>query len=41
VQAKQKRRISSMRSFIDVLETKGGLYLSDAVKAEALKSAGE
>jgi predicted nucleic acid-binding protein len=41
VQAKQTGRISSVRGFIDKLETKGGLYLSDAVKAEALESGGE
>ena len=41
VQAKQNGRIGSVRSLIDKLESKGGLYLSDSVKAEALKSAGE
>jgi predicted nucleic acid-binding protein len=41
VQAKQTNRISSVRSLIETLESKGGLYLSDAVKAEAVKLAGE
>jgi predicted nucleic acid-binding protein len=41
VQAKQKGRISSVRNLIGRLEAKGGLYLSDSAKAEALKSAGE
>jgi predicted nucleic acid-binding protein len=41
VHAKQRNRISSVRTMIGVLEKKGGLYLSDAVKAEAAKLAGE
>jgi hypothetical protein len=30
-----------VRDIINVLEKRGGLYLSDAVKAEAFKLAGE
>ena len=41
VQAKQSGRISSVRDFIEKLESQGGLYLSESVKAEALRSAGE
>ena len=41
VRAKQSGRLSSVRDIIDVLEKRGGLYLSDAVKAEALKLANE
>ena len=41
VHAKQKNQLSSVRTMIDVLERKGGLYLSDAVKAEAARIAGE
>jgi len=41
VRAKQLGHLSSVRDTIDVLEKRGGLYLSDAVKAEALKLAGE
>jgi predicted nucleic acid-binding protein len=41
VQAKQNGRISSLSKFIGKLETIGGLYLSEAVKAQALELAGE
>jgi len=41
VHAKQRNLLSSVRATIDVLEKRGGLYLSDAVKAEAAKIAGE
>jgi predicted nucleic acid-binding protein len=41
VQAKQLGMIPSARELIGVLETKGGLYLSDAVKAEALRLTNE
>jgi predicted nucleic acid-binding protein len=41
VHAKQKNQLSSVRAMIDVLEKKGGLYLSDAVKAEAARIVGE
>jgi len=39
--AKQSNQISSVRTMIDVLEKMGGLYLSEAVKAEAVRIAGE
>jgi uncharacterized protein len=41
VRAKQRGRLSSVREAIGVFETRGGLYLSDAVKNEALRLAGE
>ncbi len=41
VRAKQLGHLSSVRDTIDVLQKRGGLYLSDAVKVEALKLAGE
>jgi len=41
VHAKQANRLSSVRAMIAVLEKKGGLYLSEAVKAEAARIAGE
>ena len=41
VHAKKLGRVSSVRDAIEVLEKRGGLYLSDAVKVEALKLAGE
>ncbi|MBE0542587.1 MAG: DUF3368 domain-containing protein [Verrucomicrobia bacterium] len=41
VQAKQLGKIDSAREMLNLLETKGGLYLSDAVVAEALRLAGE
>lgn len=41
VSAKQENLLPSVRAMIDVLESKGGLYLSDAVRAEAARLAGE
>jgi uncharacterized protein len=41
IRAKQRGHIASLREAIGTLETRGGLYLSDAVKAEALRLAGE
>ena len=41
IQARKCGHIQSVRAMIDALETKGSLYLSDDVKAEALKLAGE
>jgi hypothetical protein len=41
VRAKQAGHIFSVRETIEMLETKGGLYLSDEVKAEAMRLAGE
>ena len=41
VHAKQRNLLSSVSATIDVLEKKGGLYLSQAVKAEAARIAGE
>ena len=41
VRAKQLGHLSSVHDSIDVLEKRGGLYLSDVVKAEALRIAGE
>ena len=41
VRAKQTKQLSSVRTMIEVLEKKGGLYLSDEVKAEAMRIAGE
>lgn len=41
VRAKQAGQIASVREAIERLETQGGLYLSDAVKMEALKLADE
>ena len=41
VQAHQAGQIPSARNFIETLEKRGGLYLSDAVKVEALKLVGE
>ncbi len=41
VHAKRLGRIHSVREMLDLLETRGGLYLSDALIAEALRSAGE
>jgi len=38
---KQKNLLSSVSAMIEVLGKKGGLYLSDAVKAEAMRIAGE
>ena len=41
VYAKQRNLILSVRAMIEVAEKKGGLYLSEAVKAEAARLAGE
>lgn len=41
VHAKQLGKISSVRDLLETIETKGGLYLSDAVVAEALRLANE
>lgn len=41
IRAKQRDHITSVREAIRILETRGGLYLSDAVRAEAVKLAGE
>jgi len=41
VQAKRIGKISSVRDLLETIETKGGLYLSDAVIAEALRLANE
>jgi hypothetical protein len=41
IRAKQRGHIASVREAIGILEERGGLYLSEAVKAEALKLAGE
>lgn len=41
VRAKQAGHIASVREAIEALQAQGGLYLSDAVKTEALKLAGE
>ena len=41
VQARQLGKISSVHDLLDVIEAKGGLYLSDAVIAEALRMADE
>ena len=41
IRAKKRGRIASVREAIGTLERRGGLYLSDAVKAEALRLAGE
>jgi hypothetical protein len=41
IQGKQRGKITSVRAAMGILESRGGLYLSDAVKAEALKLAGE
>jgi hypothetical protein len=40
IRGKQRGHITSVREAMGWLETRGGLYLSDAVKAEALKLAG-
>jgi uncharacterized protein len=39
--AKQANHLESVRAMIEILEKQGGLYLSPAVKAEALKLTGE
>jgi hypothetical protein len=41
VHAKERNLLSSVSAMIDVLEKKGGLYLSDTLKAEAARIAGE
>ncbi len=41
IRGKKRGFVPSVREAITRLETQGGLYLSDAVKAEALKMAGE
>jgi predicted nucleic acid-binding protein len=41
IRAKQRGHITSVRDAVGTLETRGGLYLSHAVKAEALRLAGE
>lgn len=41
IQAKRLGKISSVRDWLEIIETKGGLYLSDAVIAEALRLADE
>jgi uncharacterized protein len=41
IRAKQRGHISSVREAIAILEMRGRLYVSDAVKAEALRLAGE
>ena len=41
IQAKRLGKISSVRGLLEIIETKGGLYLTDAVIAEALRLADE
>ena len=41
IKAKQLGHIRSVRESLERLEQRGGLYLSDAVKDEALRQAGE
>jgi uncharacterized protein len=41
IKAKQLGHVRSIRDLLDRLEQRGGLYLSDAVKEEALRQAGE
>lgn len=41
IQAKRNGKISSVRDLLEIIETKGGSYLSDAVIAEALRLADE
>jgi uncharacterized protein len=41
IRGKQRGHIPSVKEAIGALEVRGGLYLSPAVKAEALKLAGE
>ncbi|MGO8700462.1 MAG: DUF3368 domain-containing protein [Limisphaerales bacterium] len=41
IRARQRGYIPSVREAIGTLETRGGLYLSDVVKAEAVRLAGE
>jgi hypothetical protein len=37
IQAKRAGKITSVRNLLEIIETRGGLYLSDAVIAEALR----
>jgi predicted nucleic acid-binding protein len=41
IQAKRANFIGSVQEMIGILESRGGLYLSADVKAEALRLAGE
>jgi predicted nucleic acid-binding protein len=41
IHAKRLGKISSVRDLLEIIEAKGGLYLSDAVVAEALRLANE
>jgi predicted nucleic acid-binding protein len=41
IRANQRGHVTSVREAMGRLEERGGLYLSDAVKAEALRLAGE
>jgi predicted nucleic acid-binding protein len=41
IKAKQLGHVRSVRALLERLEQRGGLYLSDAVKEEALRQAGE
>ena len=41
VHAKKDGRLTSVRAAIELMEGRGGLYLSESVKAEALRLAGE
>jgi predicted nucleic acid-binding protein len=41
VQGRQNGKIASARDFLENLEKRGGLYLSDSLKADALKIVGE
>jgi predicted nucleic acid-binding protein len=41
IKAKQLGYVRSVRELLERLEQRGGLYLSDAVKDEALRQAGE
>ena len=41
IKAKQLGHVRSVRELLSRLEQRGGLYLSDAVKEEALRQAGE
>lgn len=41
IQAKRLGKIPSVRNLLEIIEAKGGLYLSDAVIAEALRLANE
>lgn len=41
IQAKRQGKIPSVRDLLEIVQNKGGLYLSDAVIAEALRLADE